>query len=102
MMKLVEELAGVGDLSAAGDVIRQVQYQIARYQGMHDVTGVPIPGVHRIEGSVDPRGAFDFEPFVGASLVLRLEDGRALGITLADGRGRVLAEGHGPSRCLCC
>jgi len=47
-------------------------------------------------------GAFDFAPFVGSSLVLRLEDGRALGITLADGAGRVLAEGHGPSRCLCC
>ena len=102
MMKLVEEVSGIGDLSAAGDVIRQVRYQIARYQGMHDVSGMPIPGLHRIEGSVDADGAFDFAPFVGASLVLRLEDGRALGITLADRAGRVLAEGHGPSRCLCC
>jgi hypothetical protein len=35
-------------------------------------------------------------------LTLRLQDGRALGITIADTTGRVLAEGHGPSRCLCC
>ena len=102
MMKLVEEYAGVGDLSAQGDVVGQVRYRIARYQGMHDVSGVPIPGLHRIEGSVDAGGSFDFAPLVGASLVLRLEDGRALGITLAGRDGRVLAEGHGPSRCLCC
>ena len=102
MMKLVEEYSGVGDLSAQGDVIRQVRYRISRYQGMHDVSGLPVPGVHRIEGSIDAGGPFDFAPFVGASLVLRLEDGGALGITLADPAGRVLAEGHGPSRCLCC
>jgi hypothetical protein len=102
MMKLVEEYSGTGDLSAQGDVIRQVRYCISRYQGMHDVSGLPIPGVHRIEGSVDAGAPFDFAPFIGASLVLRLEDGRALGITLADAAGRVLAEGHGPSRCLCC
>jgi hypothetical protein len=102
MMKLVEECSGVGDLSAAGDVIRRVNYRISRYQGMHDVSGVPIPGLHRIEGSVETGESFDFGPFVGAALVLRLEDGRALGITLAGSDGRVLAEGHGPSRCLCC
>src|SRR6185295_2982124 len=74
MMKLIEEVSGVGDLSAAGDLIRRVQYQITRYQGMHDVSGMPIPGVHRIEGSVDTGDSFDFAPFVGVSLVLRLED----------------------------
>jgi len=102
MMKLIEQCAGVGDLSAAGDVIRRVTYQITRYQGMHDVSGVPIPGLHRIEGSVDGGDSFDFAPFVGTALVLRLEDGRALGITLAGRDGRVLAEGHGPMKCMCC
>ena len=102
MMKLVEEYAGVGDLSTQGDVVGQVRYRIARYQGMHDVSGVPVPGVHRIEGSLDALQLLDFAPLVGKSLVLRLEDGRALGITLAGDDGRVLAEGHGPSRCLCC
>jgi len=100
MLKLVEEVAGVGDISGKGEVIRQVRYRIARYQGMVEGSGLPIPGLHRIEGSVDT--AADLTPLVGESLTLRLEDGRALGITIADAGGRVLAEGHGPSRCLCC
>ena len=99
-MKLVEEYAGVGDLSAKESVIPQVRYRIARYQGFVEQSGLPIPGVHRIEGSVDTTR--DLTPLVGESLTLRLEDGRALAITIADRTGRVLAEGHGPSRCLCC
>jgi hypothetical protein len=100
MMKLVEEYAGVGDLSAKGALIRQVRYQIARYQGFVEQSGLPIPGIHRIEGSVDT--TTDLAPLIGESLTLRLEDGRAIAITIADPTGRVLAEGHGPSRCLCC
>lgn len=100
MMKLVEEYAGVGDLSAKGALIPQVRYRIARYQGFVEHSGLPIPGLHRIEGSVDT--ATDLAPLIGESLTLRLEDGRAIGITIADTTGRVLAEGHGPSRCLCC
>lgn len=99
-MKLVEEYAGVGDLSAKGEVVQQVRYQISRYQGFVEHSGLPIPGLHRIEGSVD--AAADLAPLVGQSLTLRLEDGRALAITIADAGGRVLAEGHGPMRCLCC
>ncbi|HLG56025.1 MAG TPA: hypothetical protein VI485_11895 [Vicinamibacterales bacterium] len=100
MLKLVEECAGVGDLSANGEVIRQVRYRIARYQGVSEGSGLPIPGLHRIEGSVDTSA--DLVPLVGSPLVLRLEDGRALAITIADRDGRVLSEGHGPSRCMCC
>jgi hypothetical protein len=100
MMRLVEEYAGVGDLSAKGELIRQVRYRIARFQGFVEHSGLPIPGVHRIEGSVDTTA--DLGPLVGESLTLRLEDGGAIAITIADTTGRVLAEGHGPSRCLCC
>ena len=100
MMKLVEEYAGVGDLETKGESVPQVRYRIARYQGFVDHSGLPVPGVHRIEGSVDT--AADLEPLIGRPLTLRLEDGRAIGITIADSSGRVLAEGHGPSRCLCC
>ena len=103
MMKLVEEYAGVGDLSTNGELgeqIRQVHYRIARYQGFVEHSGLPVPGVHRIEGSVDTTA--DLGPLIGQSLTLRLEDGRAIAITIADPSGRVLAEGHGPSRCLCC
>lgn len=100
MMKLVEEYAGVGDLSTKDDLIQQVRYRISRYQGFVDHSGLPVPGVHRIEGSVDT--ATDLAPFVGQALTLRLEDGRAIAITIADTNGRVLSEGHGPSKCLCC
>jgi hypothetical protein len=102
MMKLVEEYAGVGDLSREGQVIRQVRYRIARYQGMQAGNGLPIPGLHRIEGAIDLAPADDTAGLIGTPLTLRLEDGRALGITLVDAGGRVLSEGHGPSRCLCC
>ena len=102
MMKLVEECAGVGDLSRQGEPIGQVRYQIARYQGMQAGNGLPIPGLHRIEGTIDLEPRDQVASLVGTPLTLRLEDGRALGITLADAGGRVLSEGHGPTRCLCC
>lgn len=101
MMKLVEECAGRGDLSRDGCVIRTVGYQLSRYQGMQ-ANGLPVPGRYRLEGTFDLAGE-EVEPdLVGVPLMLRLEDGRALGVTLADAQGRVLAEGHGPMRCLCC
>jgi hypothetical protein len=102
MMKLVEECAGVGDLSRQGESIGQVRYQIARYQGMQSGNGLPIPGLHRIEGKIDLESGDVVGSLIGTPLMLRLEDGRALGITLADADGRVLSEGHGPTRCLCC
>ena len=100
-MRLVEEHAGVGDLSGRGDGLKQVRYKIARYQAFSG-NGMPIPGRHRIEGAIDLPADEDVTDLVGWSLVLHLEDGRAIGVTLADASGRVLSEGHGPSRCLCC
>jgi hypothetical protein len=100
-MKLVEEYSGVGELSGQGEVLRKVRYKIARYQALAG-NGLPIPGLHRIEGAIDLPPGEDVADMVGAPLVLRLEDGRALAVTLADRAGRVLSEGHGPSRCLCC
>ena len=100
-MRLVEEYAGVGDLSGRGDGLMQVRYKIARYQGFSG-NGMPIPGRHRIEGAIDVPANEDVTELVGAPLVLRLEDGRAIAVTLADVTGRVLSEGHGPTRCLCC
>ena len=117
VMRLIEQCVGVGQLGRQGDQIRQVRYSIARYQGMQPGNGLPIPGLHRIEGTIDfePEGAGnrdsglgtresrdEFSSLVGQPLTLRLEDGRTIGITLADAAGRVLSEGHGPSRCLCC
>jgi hypothetical protein len=101
--KLVEECAGSGDLLQNGAVLRHVRYAITRYQGMLEGSGMPIPGLHRIEGSVDLRIDEDETPLVGAPLTLRLEDGRTLAVTLVDRNGRVLTVGHGPSGgCSCC
>lgn len=101
--KLVEECAGVGDLLDGGALLGQVRYTISRYQGMLEGSGMPIPGLHRIEGSTDFRVGHEQARLIGAPLTLRLEDGRSLAVTLADREGRILAEGHGPSRgCSCC
>jgi hypothetical protein len=99
---LVEECSGVGDLMRGNAVLRRVRYRIARYQGMLEGSGMPIPGLHRIEGSVDLEGT-RLPADVTGVMTLRLEDGRALGITVDGTDGRILEEGHGPGRgCSCC
>src|SRR5215207_2054145 len=101
--KLVEECTGTGDLLQKGAVLRHVRYTIARYQGMLEGSGMPVPGLHRVEGSIDFRVGDDQTHLLGAPLTLKLEDGRSLPITLADRDGQILTEGHGPSGgCSCC
>ena len=101
--KLVEECSGSGDLMQDGAVLRRVRYAVSRYQGMLEGSGMPIPGLHRIEGSIDMQAASDHAALVGSPLTLRLEDGRTLAVTLVDRNGRLLAVGHGPSGgCSCC
>ena len=101
--KLVEERTGTGELIENGAVLGAVRYTISRYQGMLYGSGMPIPGLHRLEGSVDyPIGDVKAR-LVGAPLTLRLEDGRTLAVTIADREGRLFAEGHGPrGGCSCC
>ena len=98
--KLVEESSGTGELVHDGIVLGQVRYSIVRYQGMLVGSGMPIPGLHRLEGSTDY--AVSDVTLIGRPLTLRLEDGRALGVTLATRDGRLLSEGHGPGGCSCC
>jgi hypothetical protein len=100
---LVESCSGTGELSREPHAIGPVQYRLDRYQGMLEGSGMPIPGLQRIEGTVTAEGADLPSDLVGASLTLRLEDGRSVAVTLADDHGRILAEGHGPGRgCMCC
>jgi len=101
MFKLIEECSGVGELAVNDQLFPNVSYHISRYQAMSH-SGMPIPGLHRIEGTVDIAAIPAASEMLGMNLKLKLEDGRALGITLADRDGRVLTEGHGPSRCSCC
>ena len=103
-MKLMEECAGIGEIAFEGET-RRVTYRVSRHQGVMEGSGLPIPGVHRIEGALtapDDSPAADFGSWVGKALALKLEDGRTLGITLTTPDGRILSEGHGPMRCLCC
>jgi hypothetical protein len=100
--KLVEECAGRGNMEAKGSVL-SVRYRIGRYQGILEASGMPVPGLHRIEGSVALDDAPIPEALVGADLTLTLEDGRSVALTLTEPDGRVLAVGHGPRRgCACC
>ena len=98
--KLVEELSGTGGLEKDGAALSAVRYSVSRYQGFLVGSGMPIPGLHRLEGSTDYE--VSDVTLIGRPLVLRLEDGRALAVILADRGGRLLNEGHGPSRCSCC
>jgi len=97
-MKLVEECSGTGELLQNGLTVRPIAYQVRRYQGMTEGSGMPIPGLFRIEGAVQ----MDSSEWIGTSLGLKLDDGRVLGITIVDAKGNILSEGHGPSKCLCC
>ena len=101
-MKIVEENSGIGELMLNGSVLRQVRYRISRFQGILEGSGLPVPGLYRIEGSIDYEPGVDSPEWIGTPLSLKLEDGRVLGITVVDSDGRILSEGHGPSKCLCC
>ena len=101
-MRLVEEYAGVGSLRCGDRTLAAIPYRISRYQGMA-LSGLPIPGLHRIEGTLELASAPEAAALAGADVTLELEDGRSLKLTVADESGRVLAEGHGPGRgCGCC
>lgn len=102
MMKLVEDGSGTGELLQNDRMLRRVRYHVRRYQGMMDDSGLPIPGLFRIEGSIDFDAGRDSTDWINTPLTLRLEDGRALAIAVVDTEGRVLSEGHGPTKCLCC
>jgi len=102
MMKLVETGSGLGALMRNDIFLRQVRYEVQRYQGVMEGSGMPIPGLFRIEGSIDFDATRDSSDWINVPLTLKLEDGRALGIVLADSAGRVLSEGHGPLKCMCC
>ena len=100
-LKLVEQCDGIGELQWRGRVFPQIRYRIRRYQGMAP-SGLPVPGLHRIEGSLDIAAIPEAPRIAGCDLELRLEDGRSLTVSVASGDGRVLTEGHGPGRCGCC
>src|SRR5262245_23588091 len=102
MMNLMEESSGVGELTLDGAMLFRVRYRISRFQGVMEGSGLPIPGLHRIEGFIDIDGKSDALEWIGTPLALKLEDGRMFGITIVNIEGRILSEGHGSSKCQCC
>jgi len=100
-LKLVEECSGIGRLLWKDQVFAGVRYDINRNQGMAS-SGLPVPGVHRIDGKLDLGGLASANDLVGRDVMLEFADGRSVRITVANQDGRVLTEGHGPSRCTCC
>ena len=101
-MQLVEQCSGVGGLRWRDERFSGIPYRISRFQGQA-ANGLPMPGLHRIEGTVELAGVADAARLVGSSVTLELEDGRTMPLTVADTAGRVLAEGHGPKHgCSCC
>jgi hypothetical protein len=101
-MNLVEECSGVGRVVVNDRAFDRISYRVNRFQAMLP-SGLPIPGRHRIEGKIAVDTLPDPAELVGAPLVLHLEDGRSLRLTLADDAGHVLAEGHGLKHgCSCC
>ena len=97
----VEDKAGTGSVRCHGETYQNVHYEISRYQGM-TTAGLPVPGVHRIEGRIHFSADEAQSTLSGSDMVLTLEDGATLNLTLLDSDGRIVAEGHGPSRCNCC
>ena len=85
-----------------GESTRLVRYEFRRYQGVMDGSGLPIPGLFRIEGSIDFDTARASDDWIDTPLILKLEDGRSPGIVLVRHEGRILSEGHGPLKFMCC
>ena len=102
MFKLAEESSGLGELIRDNGTLRQVHYQISRFQGVMEGSGLPVPGLFRIEGQIDTESAREFADSLDIPMILKLADGRSLAVTLVDRNGRLLSEGHGPLRCMCC
>jgi hypothetical protein len=97
----VEERIGTGTVRCAGLTYESVRYGISRFQGMTRA-GLPVPGVHRLDGRLELDGIESVEQLVGRQLALHLEGGGVLNLELLDTDGRVVAHGHGPGRCMCC
>jgi hypothetical protein len=101
MVKLVEETSGDGELLLKSLVLRRVRYQIKVFQGMYG-NGMPNPTQRTVEGSIEVGAEEGAGDLVGANLTLRLEDGRRIGVTIADESGAIHQRPACTTGCSCC
>jgi hypothetical protein len=103
-MEIVQDAAGVGDLFHNESLVGQVRYALSIYQQTLGPGGFPVPGLNRLEGSIEIGPDFSAGPLVGHALALRLSDGRVLDIVLTDSAGRVASCAPAAHRrgCSCC
>ena len=98
MVKLVEESSGEGELLLRSLVLRQVRYRIKVFQGMFG-NGLPNPTDRTVEGSIE---AGELADLVGTNLILRLADGRTIGVIIADESGAIHQRAACTTGCSCC
>jgi hypothetical protein len=102
MVKLVEETSGDGELLLKSHVLKRVRYQIKVFQGLY-ANGLPNPMQRTVEGSIDAATPGDgTTDLIGANLTLRLEDGRRIGVTIADEAGTIHQRPACTTGCSCC
>ena len=101
MVKLVEETSGRGELLLKSLVLRSVRYEIKIFQGMFG-NGMPNPSQRTVEGSIDLDADGGTRDLVGVDLTLCLEDGRRIGVTLADDAGTIHQRPPCTTGCSCC
>ena len=101
-MKLVEETSGIGELMMDGVTLCRVTYRLNRFQGVMESSGLPIPSLHRIEGSIEFHPKTDPHSWINVPLARKLQNGKILRITLVNTDNRILSEGHKPTKYLCC
>ena len=103
-MEIVKDVAGVGDLFHNESLLGQVRYALSIYQHTLGPGGLPVPGLERLEGSIDVGREINAQPLVGHELALKLADGRVLALVLADADGRVASCAPALQRrgCSCC
>lgn len=102
--EIVKHASGIGELFLNGAAIGPVRYALDFYQQTLGAGGLPVPGLERVEGSIEFDGESGGAALVGQELALLLDTGRRLGIVLASAEGRVASCAptfHGRG-CGCC
>jgi hypothetical protein len=99
--RIEEECAGIGELSRGGDLSHRVRYRFNRSQPTA-ANGMPIPGLQRVQGHVDFTPHSIPPELIGVRVMLRLDDGRALGVVVTGPDGRIENEVSHHRGCSCC